>query len=299
MTDHGLHEAPPCAAPLADVRRPRLALPENACDSHLHILGPAQRYPYVQQRVYTPPDCLVADYRAVREYLGVRRCVLVQPSVYGHDNRVLLAGLRELGDTARGVAVLGGDESAVELARMHALGVRGVRINLVDVKEPRAQLPAELLRRLADLIRPLGWHLELLMHVDQHPDMLAVLADLGVQLVFGHMGYLSRSVADYRHPGMTAMVALAKARLAWIKLTAPYRLSDPPGYAKAGEVARWLAGECMDRLVWGSDWPHVMVKTRMPHDADLLDLVADWLPERSQQQALFAVNAATLYGWPP
>jgi len=253
----------------------------------------------VPERVYTPPDCLLSDYQAVQRYLGVARCVIVQASVYGYDNRVLLDSLVKLGDVARGVVVLHGDETPERLQRMHTLGVRGARVNLVDVKSPRPQLPQKQLQRLADLIAPLGWHLELLMHVDRHPDMEQVLGELGVPLVFGHMGYLSRDVADYRHPGMKSMLELARSGVAWIKVTAPYRLAEPPGYRKAGEMLHWLAGECLDRLVWGSDWPHVMVKTGMPHDADLVDLIADWLPERGQQEALFAANAARLYGWPP
>ena len=291
--------APPCAAPLSSVKYPRRSLPMNACDSHLHVLGPAATFPYVAERVYTPPDCLLEDYAAVRRNLGAERCVIVQASVYGTDNRVLINALEELGDIARGVVVLRGDESAGELQRMHTLGVRGARINLVDVKSPRPQLPHEPLQQLADRIRPLGWHLELLMHVDQHPDMVSVVGRLDVPLVFGHMGYLSRDVGDCRHAGMKAMLELAKSGRAWIKVTAPYRVAEPPDYHKARETLRWLAGECMDRLVWGSDWPHVMVKTSMPHDADLVDLMADWLPEQGQQEALFAANAARLYGWPP
>ncbi len=210
-----------------------------------------------------------------------------------------LDALKKLGDAARGVVVLSGDESRDELQGMHALGVRGARVNIVDVKSPRSQLPREQLQRLADLIRPMNWHLELLMHVDRHPDMEEVLGKLGVLLVFGHMGYLSRDVSDYRHPGMMSMLALMKSGLAWAKVTAPYRVAEAPEYRKAGEMLGWLAEECLDRLVWGSDWPHVMVKTSMPHDTDLVDLVAEWVPGHSQQEALFAANAARLYGWPP
>src|SRR5258708_3308366 len=126
-----------CQAPLAEIKCPQVSLPNKACDAHLHILGPALEYPYIAERVYTPPDCLLAHYEVVRASLGVKRCVLVQPSVYGSDNRVLLAALRELGDRARGVVVLGGSETADELKLMHLLGVRGVRVNLVDVKSAR------------------------------------------------------------------------------------------------------------------------------------------------------------------
>jgi len=297
MAGHSV--APPCAAPLTSVKYPRHSLPANACDSHLHILGPAKKFPYIPERVYTPQDCLLADYEGVRRSLGVARCVVVQPSVYGHDNGALLDALEHLGDAARGVVVLRGDEPQGELQGMHALGVRGARVNIVDLKSPRPQLPREQLQRLADLIRPMDWHLELLMHVDQHPDMEEVLGKLGVPLVFGHMGYLSRDVPDYRHPGMMSMLALMRSGLAWAKVTAPYRVAEAPVYRKAGEMLGWLAAECLDRLVWGSDWPHVMVKTRMPHDTDLVDLVAEWVPGQGQQEALFAANAARLYGWPP
>ncbi|MEM5428769.1 amidohydrolase family protein [Cupriavidus oxalaticus] len=293
-----LSSAPPCAAPLASVKYPRRSLPENACDSHLHILGPVGRFPYASERVYTPPDCLMPDYERVRRYLGVTRCVLVQPSVYGSDNRVLLDALKGLGREARGVVVLRGDEPRDILHLMHGFGVRGVRVNVVDVQSARAELPREQLLRLADLVGPLGWHIELLMHVDRHPDMKDVLANLGVPVVFGHMGYLSRGVTDYRGPEMQAMVSLMKAGLAWAKVTAPYRLDDAPAYHKARQIARWLGSECMDRLVWGSDWPHVMVRTDMPHDADLVDVVTEWFPGAEQQKALFAANAARLYGWP-
>ena len=291
-------DAPPCPAPLAEIKYPQIPLPDKACDAHLHILGPAREYPYSVERVYTPPDCLLAHYEVVRAYLGVKRCVLVQPSVYGSDNRGLLSALYELGDRARGVVVLGGSETADELKRMHLLGVRGARVNLVDVKSARPGLPQDHLRRLADLIRPLGWHLELLMHVDEYPEMESTLGRLGVQIVFGHSGYLSRQAADIRHPGMQAMLSLMKAGCAWAKVTAPYRVADSPDYLKAGHIVHWLASECPTRLVWGTDWPHVMVKGEMPHDADLSDFMNEWIPDRDQRTAIFAENAARLYGWP-
>jgi 2-pyrone-4,6-dicarboxylate lactonase len=290
--------APLCAPPLKEPRAPRFRLPSHACDGHLHVLGPARSFPYTPARVYTPPDCLLSDYLPVRDYLGVERCVLVQPSVYANDNRVLLQALRKLGDSARGVVALRGDESRQELDEMHALGVRGVRVNLVDVREPAPGLPVERLQRLAQFVGPLGWHLELLVHVDRYPGLQAALGDLGVQVVFGHMGYLSREVKDIHDPSLQAMYELMKSGKAWAKVSGAYRVADPPDYAKAAAIVRWLVDECPQRLVWGTDWPHVRVKSAMPHDSDLLDAIAGWVPQRAHQEALFATNAAGLYGWP-
>jgi predicted TIM-barrel fold metal-dependent hydrolase len=287
--------APPCQPPLTNLVSPKTRLPANACDTHLHILGPATTYPYSPDRVYTPPDCLLADYVALRESLGLSRCVLVQPSVYGADNAALLRALEGLGDRGRGVVVLGTSETNSQLRDMNAVGVRGVRVNLVDVKTPGSKLPMDALRHLEDRIAPRGWHLELLVHVDQHPNLDEELGGLEVPIVFGHMGYLSRGLSP-DHPGMRAMLALMQAGRAWSKITGPYRIDTGPEYPKAKSIADWLVAKCPGKLLWGSDWPHVVVKGAMPHDADLLDLAAGWIAEEARQ-AIFADNPAELYGW--
>lgn len=289
--------APLCVGPLTNLVVPRVTLPANACDSHFHIFGPATRYAYDPERIYTPPDCSLTDYLALHKSLGLTRCVLVQPSVYGADNTALLDGLRTLGNAGRGVVVLSGREPISELRDMDVLGVKGVRVNLVDVKSPGSDLPIDTLLRMQERIAILGWHLELLVHVDQYSNLYEALDALEVPIVFGHMGYLSRGVnAD--HPGMRAMLALMQSGRAWAKVTGPYRLgSGNPPYDTAAQIARWLAKYCMERLVWGSDWPHVMVKGAMPHDTDLLNAVADWMPGQDQLQALFSNNPAKLYQW--
>ncbi|MCW5297779.1 GntR family transcriptional regulator [Herbaspirillum lusitanum] len=295
--DSIVNGAPLCAAPLSSLITPRVILPPNACDSHFHIFGPEKRYPYSRGRIYTPPDCLLTDYLALHKSLGLTRCVLIQPSVYGSDNTALLDGLKTLDGAGRGVVVLNGRESASELRDMDALGVRGVRVNLVDVKAPSADMPIESLLRMQDRVASLGWHLELLVHVDNYPNLDEALDPLEVQVVFGHMGYLSRGVSP-DHPGMKAMLALLQAGRAWAKITGPYRIgTEGPPYDTAGHIANWLAQTSMDRLVWGSDWPHVMVKGHMPHDTDLLNAVAEWIPGEGPQRALFSDNPAQLYGW--
>lgn len=297
LSKTGIPGAPLCAAPLKTVSAPRIALPPLACDSHLHILGPANQYPYASERIYTPPDCLLSDYEQAKQVLGIERCVLVQPSVYGTDNRVLLDALGQMGNAARGIVVLGEDVTASQIGELSAQRVVGVRVNLVDVKDASGKLPVEQLQRLADRVGPLGWHLELLMHVDEHPNLYESLRDLGVQIVFGHMGYMNRG-ASHRSEGMAGMVALMRSGRAWTKLTAPYRFDDGPDYLKARVTAQWLIAQCPDRLVWGSDWPHVMVsKARMPDDGDLINDALEWANNDVLRRAIFSANAEHLYGW--
>jgi len=116
---------PPCAPPDFKPRRPRLALPAMSCDTHAHILGPAARYAYSPTRVYTPPDCLLPDYRHMLDTLGVARAVLVQPSVYGTDNTVMLEAMKNDPSRLRGVAVVADDIPEAELKKLALRGFLG------------------------------------------------------------------------------------------------------------------------------------------------------------------------------
>lgn len=290
--------APPCAPPDFSPRRPVLRLPALACDCHAHILGPASRFAYSPERIYTPPDCLLPDYRAMLAAIGAERAVLVQPSVYGADNAVLLGALREGGSAMRGVAVVGDAPGEAQLEALHAAGVRGVRVNVVDVREGQGSLPAARLRELAARIAPLGWHLELLAHVDAYPELDRDLGGLPVDLVFGHLGYLrtDKGLAD---PGFRALLRLASEGRAWVKLTGPYRISTGPmPHADVTPFAHALLEHAPARVVWGSDWPHVMVKGAMPNDGDLADLLAAWVPDEALRRRVLVDNPARLYGFP-
>jgi predicted TIM-barrel fold metal-dependent hydrolase len=286
-----------CAAPDPAPRRPRHTLPPLSCDCHAHICGPQSRYPYWSGRVYTPPDCLLPAYRNLLATLGVERAVLVQPSVYATDNRVLLAALEEAGPSFRGVAVV--DESIGEeaLERLHAAGVRGVRCNIVDIVEDKGKLPVAMLARLARKIQRFGWHIELLMHADEFPDMDRAFADFPVDIVLGHLGYLPtrKGTGD---PGFQALLRLVRAHKAWVKLTGPYRISSS-GLPHADTVpfAHALLEAAPGRIVWGTDWPHVMVKGPMPNDGDLCDLLADWIPDADLRKRVLVDNPQALYGF--
>lgn len=290
-------DAPLCAPPDGDPRTPRIALPAGACDCHAHICGPAARYPYSPQRIYTPPDALPADYMAMLAKLGVARAVLVQPSVYGTDNAAMLDAMAAAGPRYRGVAVIDEAASDDELARLDAAGVRGIRLNLVDVASPTGEIPLDDARRLAARVAPLGWHVELLIHADDYPDLDAMFADFPTDIVLGHLGYM-RPGQDIAAPGFEALLRLLGGGRCWVKLTGPYRISagDLP-YADVTPFARALVDAAPDRLLWGSDWPHVMVKKAMPNDGDLCDLLDDWIPDADARKKVLVDNPAALYGF--
>ena len=295
--DPELARAPLCAGPDPNPRKPHVVLPPLACDCHAHIFGPRAVYPYSPKRIYTPPDAPLASYLKLLGVLGVERMVLVQPSVYGTDNRVMVNAMMELGARCRGVAVVEDEVSDDELARLHAAGVRGVRINVVDVAEDKGVIPMAPLRRMAERIQPLGWHVEFLMHADEFPRLDHLFADFPVPIVLGHLGYM-RTDKGVAHPGFQALLSLMREQRAWVKLTGPYRIAvgEMP-YPDVTPYAHALIEAAPGQVIWGTDWPHPKHDKAMPNDGEMCDRLLDWVPDGALRRKVLVGNAARLYGF--
>jgi predicted TIM-barrel fold metal-dependent hydrolase len=290
------NKAPACQAPDPLLKKPALQVGRSATDCHAHICGPEAIYPFSPQRIYTPPDALLPQYQSLLRTLGIDRAVLVQPSIYGDDNRALLNALATDPSHLRGVAVVNANISDHYLEELHLAGVRGVRCNIVDLADAKGILPIDDLRYLADKIAPFGWHMEFLMHANEFPDFNQMLKEFPVPIVLGHLGYI-KTHHGILNRGFQNLLALMREGRAWVKLTGPYRISsfDQPPYPDTKEFAQALIKANPNQLVWGSDWPHVMVKGLMPNDADLLDLLLDWAPDSLLRDKILCENPARLY----
>ena len=299
MTNHP--SAPLCQAPDPEIRSPKIAFPVGAVDCHAHVCGPAAQFPYAQERIYTPPDASLENYNFLLHMLGVDRAVLVQPSVYGTDNKAMLASLKAEPKKFRGVAVIPTNPNTLsdkELEQLNIAGVRGIRCNIVDVADQSAGLPIQNLKALADRIKPFGWHLELLMHVNEYPNLAKTFENFPVDLVFGHFGY-SHAKHGVNDAGFQGLLELLKNQQAWVKMTGPYRSCDGDlPYADMRPFNDAVINTNPRQLVWGSDWPHVMVKKQMPHDADLCDLFGDWVTDPSLRKSILVDNPCILYDFP-
>jgi len=135
-------------------------VPAGACDCHVHVFGPASRFPYAQDRVYTPDDAPLADLVRHLAAIEVDRVVIVQPSPYGSDNRCTVDGLRQLGGRGRGVAVVADDAALPALEDLHRAGVRGIRLNLETSSVHDPEVARQRLIRDAQRLAPLGWHIQ-------------------------------------------------------------------------------------------------------------------------------------------
>ena len=285
--------APMCAAPLRDVRKPRLALPAKAADCHAHVFGPVERYPYVANRLYTPPPVDLDDYLAMHRVVGLARGVLVQTGLYGNDNSFIVDAIAAHPKRLRGIALIGEDISDAELARLAAAGIRGFRVN----RTAATGLSFAGARRLAARVAHLGWHVQFLLDVEDHPDLDALLGSFATEVVVDHMGRPDPR-KGVEAPGFQALIRLLRSGRGWAKLSAPYRtsLQEPP-YPDMTPFAQALIAAAPDRLVWGSDWPHVLLETTMPNDGDLVDQIAVWVPDAEIRRRILVDNAERLYGF--
>jgi predicted TIM-barrel fold metal-dependent hydrolase len=240
---------------------------DSGWDCHVHVFEASAPS---RSGHYQPVDRPLAQIEAAARAHGVRHLVLVQPSVYGTDNAVMLRALSVERGRHRGVAVVDDGVADAELDAMHACGVRGVRLNLVSpVGEDTA--PGQRFGMLAPRLRRLGWHLQWYAA----PVHLRSIAQLhrgsGVTCVLDHLGGLGAGVAD-DHMAWQAAEELAHEG-AWLKLSGWYRLDAQEPYSPLVPRIRRLASLFGERLVWGSDWPH----TKFPPEA-MPGYASTWLP---------------------
>jgi 2-pyrone-4,6-dicarboxylate lactonase len=290
--------APRCAGPDRSPRKPATAFPPLSCDTHAHIFE--ARFPYAKERIYTPPDCTLAEYKHLLRTLGCERAVLVQPSVYGADNAAMLDALKNAGPGFRAVAVTPPDISDSELDALDRAGVRGLRFNVVDVRENKNKVPADMLRGVAKRIASRGWHIELLVNLDEAGDFAPLLATLGVPVVLGHLGYPKGGAATWSETRAFAdLLKLLDGGQCWIKLTGPYRITTAPDlpYGDVDEPAKKLIAARPDRMIWGTDWPHVMKKKPIANDGDMADLFVRWAHDAATRKRILVDNPAALYGF--
>lgn len=293
MTEAPPHE-PDCPGPVLHPRRPRFAAPPGSCDCHFHVFGPYGRFPLSATRGYTPPEASVPSYRGVVQALGLTRSVIVQPSVYGDDNACTLAAAQALGGPAacRVVAVVGPEATMPQLRALHDAGVRGVRVNAVSGGGPLADQIGGVARAVA----PLGWHVQLYLPPGALAGLAPAIQALPTPVVVDHMGSPVPGQPD--EPGLRALLRLLDAGRTWVKLSGGYMASRGSApFDDVAPAARALAAARLDRVVWGTNWPHPIRFREMPDDGDLLDALATWLPDEEQLRAILVDNPAALYGF--
>ena len=279
--------------PQSRFAKPLFDVPAGACDTHAHVFGPKERYPLDPLRTFDPPRAGIDEYRSMLQALGLQRAVIVHSAAYGTDISATRDALAASDGAWRGIGLVRPDVTPQALAQMHAAGFRGVRFNLIYGTQTDLEGIEQVARRIADW----GWHIQFLVDARRLCELLPFLARLPVPVVFDHMGRMPTS-AGIDHPGFTALLGLLEQRRCWVKLSGANRMGDPiPPYPSVAPFARALVAAGADRLVWGSDWPHVREPGVIPDDGDLLNLLPQWVPDPVQRDAILVDNPARLYGF--
>ena len=273
--------------PAATLTPPAFTVPKGACDAHFHVFEPG--FPPVPDPLYTFPDGTIEQYLAMTEALGIERMILVQPTFYGTDNRLLVDVLKRLGPRCGGVVRIDEDTADAELDACHDAGVRAIRLDLfARAHWPTADLIAYI-RRMAARATPRGWHLQFYSPGTIIRDLLPFLADLEDTFVIDHLGYLTEPDLDVER----RLLAVLAQGSCWIKLSGPYRMAKDKPLASVTPWAQTLVTARPDRLLWGSDWPHLPNGHR--DTGELLNLLPDWAPTEESRHSILVAGPTRLF----
>ena len=286
---------------LAHEASPAFKPPPLACDAHFHVFGPEGAYPYEANLRYKPPHAPLTEYLELAKLLGFERFVFVQPSAYGRDNTCMLDAMREIGPArCRGIVDVHEDIADAELDKLHALGVRGVRINVSPIHPRDDNLRQTMLARIEKLdarCHELGWHLDFLLPGWLTRQMMPTFAALKVDYSLAHMGMFLAAQGPQQE-GFQALLHLLRHGngRCWVKFTGTYRMGTAPTFADVTPMAQALIAAAPDRLIWGSDYPHLSFADKVG-SVQLFNLLADWAPDAATRQKILTDNPAALFGF--
>ena len=284
-----------CPPPVADTRKPEIVAPPLSCDAHCHVFGPVDRFPYAEKRSYTPPEATAADFARLQSVLGLERAVIVQATCHGTDNAAMLDAIANSKGRYRGVAMVDESFSEADYRALHDGGVRGARFSFArHLAGPPDFGP---IRRIAEKLAPLGWHLVLYLEAEDVVENQAALRDLPLPIVLDHMARI-RPEDGVEQEAFQLLLCFLEDDKFWLKISGAERLSARnPTYDDMVPFAQALIAAAPDRIIWGTDWPHPNMARTMPDDGDLLDLLGRYAGDAATLKRILVDNPARLYGF--
>ncbi len=293
MSEAPAGNPPVCPGPPSHQHGPtRFKVPRGAVDTHAHVIG--GKAELVSGRSYTPPPATARDYVAMLDATGMSYGVLTQVSVHGTDNRLMVETLRAYPQRLRGIGVIAPDCPEKERIALKESGVVGLRMNVLYAG---GGLNLDQIETYGAICREMGWHLQFLLDARDLVTLEPRLRKLPVPFLVDHIGHFPTS-SGVDHEGFKTLLALLRDG-AWVRLSGAYRNTvEGPPYRDTIPFAHKVVEAAPDRCVWGSDWPHVANWHHMPGVSDLLDLLADWVPDEKLRNRILADNPQRLFGFP-
>ena len=298
-------------AALASASQPstpvNFAVPEGACDCHVHTFDP-QHFPFSPSRPYTPEPVSVEELRSLHRAIHMSRVIVVQTTVYGANNDGVLDAMKKLGARARGVAVIDEKTPDSSLDEMDRAGIRGIRLNLETAGQTDPEIGRKRFQSAVERIKGRKWHIQIYARLSVIEGIKDQVAAAPMPVVFDHFAG-AQAAPGIEQPGFSSLLGLLKSGKAYVKISAPYRSSTlAPGYADVAAIAKAMIAANPQRILWGSDWPHpgIPVPGRdnsqitpffQIDDGQILNLLPTWAPEASVRKTILVENPAKLYGF--
>lgn len=283
-----------CLPPDPNPTKPQHAMPALACDAHCHVFGPADRFPYADDRSYTPPDAPFEHLVALHDFLGFERGVIVQASCHGTDNTAMIDAIGRGNGRYRGIAIVDDHIDGNGLDALHEGGVRGVRFNFV--KHLGGAPDMGVFNRVLERIETMGWHVVLHLDATDIVELQDVLKRIRVPFVIDHMGRVRAQDGLEQEPFRLLVQLMHDNPLAWVKVCGAERVSaGKRPFEDAIPYAQTLIETAPDRVLWGTDFPHPNISKDMPNDGGLVDLMFRFCPDEGLRQKLLVDNPARLY----
>ena len=292
-----------CLPPDPNTRKPRFTPPPNSCDTHFHVFGPPELFPFLSTHEYTPPAAPLAHYLKMAAVIGMERAVVVQPSVHGLDNSATLDAIAKSGGRFRGVARIDDKTPKAELQKLHDGGVRGVRFNLLD--RPQGNVRLDVLDRCVEHIAEFGWSVDLHIDTKNLLEQERRIRALPIPVVIDHIARV-KPAEGLNQPAFQLLLDLMKSKKVWVKVSGADKICNTKVHSYFGlpfvEVipfARAVIAAAPDRVIWGTDWPHSnnFAPGHTPNDGDLVDLLAEFAPDEPARRKILVDNPAALYGF--
>ncbi len=284
-------------------------IPAHDCDCHTHIFGDPARFPLIPGRTFTPETVLPKEMSALHRALGIERVVIVTPSVYGTDNSCLLDGMKARGATARGIAVIDDKTPESDLDAMSKAGVRGIRLNLQTAGAVEPAVGRQRFQAAVARLKSRAWHIQVYSGLAVVSAVKDLVLDAPMSVVFDHFGG-AQAALGVEQPGFADLLDLVRSGKAYVKISGAYRASTlAPDYTDVAPFAKALIAANVDRIVWGTDWPHpdtTVPPGRRPtdvmpmlqiDDGRLLNQLAVWAPDAAIRKKILVDNPARLYGY--
>jgi 2-pyrone-4,6-dicarboxylate lactonase len=295
-------DPPLIAGPVPQPRRPRERPLPGAWDTHAHVFGPADKFPFAQGRGYTPPAAPAESYVALLDHLGFAHGVVVQGNAHGYDNRVVLDALERWPGRLRGIAITDTRVAPASLPEWHGRGMRGLRFHLFSTAGRPGYVRGvglDVFETFRPAMRELGWVMQVWSDWRIFPDVAGMLRDIAAEMpvVIDHMLNIpaERGIED---PAFQTLLRLVADGHLHVKLSGAYRLSNQyADYADAQPFHAALVRANPERLVWGTDWPHPQIDAAvMPDDGHLVDLFHRWTPDPAHRRLILVDTPARLFG---